>query len=174
MTTAKTARTLTRAGSARRGVRVAAVAAGLAVALVLTGCGSDDGGSEASSATPSATESTGGTEGSSGAESELRGNWLATTDGKAVALFVNGDEVAVFTGTSVCSGKVTDEATMRMLDLTCTDGSKDRTKGMVGSVTAKSLTITWEGDVGEETFQKAEGALPSGLPTDLPTATAGS
>ncbi|MGW0711088.1 hypothetical protein ACWD4G_34910 [Streptomyces sp. NPDC002643] len=179
MTTAKTARTLTRAGSARRGVRVVAVAAGLTVALALTGCSSDDGGTEAKeSAAPSATSDSGngdgGTGGSSGAETELQGNWLATTDGQPVALFVNGAEAAVFAGTSVCSGKVTDEANMRMLGLKCTDGSKDRTVGMVDSVTAKSLTITWEGDVGKETFQKTEGALPSGLPTDLPTATPGS
>ncbi|EKX68667.1 hypothetical protein Sipo8835_03635 [Streptomyces ipomoeae] len=174
-----TARTVTRATSARRRMRVAVAAAGLATALVLTGCSSDDGGSEAKepSAIPSATEAAdgdGGSGGSSGAQSELQGNWLATTDGKAVALFVNGDEAAVFAGTSVCSGKVTDEANMRMIGLKCTDGSKDRTEGMVDSVSSKSLTITWEGDVGKETFQKTEGALPSGLPTDLPTATAGS
>ncbi|MGW0844896.1 hypothetical protein ACWD26_33140 [Streptomyces sp. NPDC002787] len=175
-----TARPATRATSARRRVRVAAAAAGLAAALVLTGCSSDDGGSEAteSSAAPKATESSdgGGSDsgGSSGAQTEMQGNWLATTGGKPVALFVNGEEVAVFVGTSVCGGKVSDEANMRMISLKCQDGSDDRTEGMVDEVTAKSLTITWEGGVGEETFQKAEGTMPSGLPTDLPTASAGS
>lgn len=160
-------------------MRVAAAAAGLAAALVLTGCSSGgDGESEAkeSSAAPKATESAdGGDSGdSSGAKTELQGNWLATTGGKPVALFVNGDEVAVFVGTSVCSGKVSDAANMQMISLKCQDGSDDRTEGMVDEVSSKSLTITWEGGVGEETFQKAEGSLPSGLPTDLPTASAGS
>lgn len=178
MTTAMTARPATGATSARRRIRVAAGAAGLAAALVLTGCSSDDGESEAkeSSAAPTASKSAdGGDSGdSSGAQTELQGNWLATTGGKAVALFVNGEEVAVFVGTSVCSGKVSDAANMQMISLKCQDGSDDRTEGMVDEVGAKSLTITWEGGVGKETFQKAEGSLPSGLPTDLPTASAGS
>lgn len=173
-----------RAPSARRRMRVAAAAAGLAAALVLAGCSSgDEADSDAkeSSAAPTATESAGG--GSSGAETELQGNWLATTGGKAVGLFVNGDEAAVFVaGGSVCSGKVSDSGNMRMISLKCTDGNDDRASGMVDSVDAKSLTVTWEGGVGKETFQKAEGALPSGLPTDLtadlptdlPTASAGS
>ncbi|MFD9133765.1 hypothetical protein ACFVZA_15275 [Streptomyces bottropensis] len=177
---------MTRVSSARRGARVAAAAAGLAAALVLTGCSGGGNGPEAkeSSAPPKASDSAdgGGSKGSSGVATELQGNWLATTDGKAVALFVNGDEVAVFAGTSVCSGKVADEADMQMISLKCQDGSDARTEGMVDKVGSKALTITWEGDVGQETFQKAEGSLPSelptdlptGLPTDLPTASAGS
>ncbi|WP_236067849.1 hypothetical protein [Streptomyces brasiliscabiei] len=167
--------------SARRRMRVAAVAAGLTAALVLTGCsgGGDDGdgggsGAKDSSAgpTPSDGADGGGSGDSSGTETELQGNWLATTGGKPVALFVNGAEVAVFVGTSVCSGKVSDAADMQMIALTCQDGSDDRTEGMVDKVGAKSLTITWEGAVGKETFQKADGSMPSGLPTDLPTASA--
>ncbi|WP_371578221.1 hypothetical protein [Streptomyces sp. NBC_01314] len=177
-----TAKPVTRAASARRRMRVAAAAAGLTAALVLTGCSGDGGDSEAkesSSAAPKATDSadsadSGGSGDSSGAKTELQGNWLATTGGKAVALFVNGDEVAVFVGTSVCSGKVSDSANMQMINLKCQDGSDDRTEGMVDKVSSKALTITWEGSVGEETFQKAAGSLPSGLPTDLPTASAGS
>lgn len=180
MTTAMTARTATRRTSARRRVRAGAVAAGLAAALVLTGCSSDDGDSAAKepSATPTATDAAdGGTDsgGSTGGDKKLQGNWLATTGGKPVALFVNGDEAALFVvGGTVCSGKVSDEANMRMIELKCTDGTKDRTSGMVDSVDSKSLTVTWEGKVGKETFQKTEGALPSGLPTDLPTAASGS
>ncbi|WP_328837656.1 hypothetical protein [Streptomyces europaeiscabiei] len=173
-----TAQPVTRAFSAGPRMRVAAAAAGLAAALVLTGCSSDDGGSDTkeSSAAPTPTDSSdsGGSGDSSGAKTELQGNWLATTDGKAVALFVNGDEAAVFVNTSVCSGKVSDAANMQMISLKCQDGSDDRTEGMVDKVSSKSLTITWEGGVGEETFQKAAGSLPSGLPTDLPTASAGS
>jgi hypothetical protein len=173
-----TAPTATTATSARRnlrprlhlGLRVTVAAAGLAAALVLTGCGGDSEAEKASAA-PTATDTAdgGGSGDSSGARTELQGNWLATTGGRAVALFVNGDEVAVFVNTSVCGGKVSDEANMRMISLKCQDGSDDRTEGMVDKVSAKSLTITWEGDVGAETFQKAEGPLPSGLPTGLPT-----
>ncbi|QYX83037.1 hypothetical protein K1J60_18890 [Streptomyces akebiae] len=167
------------ASSARRRLRVVAGVAGLAAALLLTACsggGDGDSGAEESSAAPSATKGSdsGGSGDSSGAETELQGNWLATTGGKPVALFVNGGEVAVFVGTSVCSGKVSDTADMQMISLKCQDGSDDRTEGMVDKVSAKSLTITWEGGVGEETYRKAEGSMPSGLPTDLPTASAGS
>nr|WP_308404467.1 hypothetical protein [Streptomyces sp. ATCC 21386] len=157
-------------------MRVVAAAAGLTAALVLTGCsgGSDDSATKESSAAPKPSDGadgsdSGGSGDSSGSETELQGNWLATTGGKPVALFVNGGEVAVFAGTSVCSGKVSDEADMQMISLKCQDGSDDRTEGMVDKVSAKSLTITWEGGVGEETFRKAEGSMPSGLPTDLPT-----
>ncbi|MEE1763502.1 hypothetical protein PUR53_31505 [Streptomyces sp. SP18BB07] len=164
----------------RRRLRVVAGVAGLAAALVLTGCsggGDGDSAGKESSAAPSATkgsDSGGGSGDSSGAKTELQGNWLATTGGKPVALFVNGGEAAVFAGTSVCSGKVSDADDMQMISLKCQDGSDDRTEGMVDKVSAKSLTITWEGGVGEETFRKAEGSMPSGLPTDLPTASAGS
>ncbi|MDX3522138.1 hypothetical protein [Streptomyces scabiei] len=163
---------MSRASSARRRVRAAAAAAGLTVALVLTGC-SGGGGSDAkeSSAAPEPSDSKdgGGSGDSPGVATALQGNWLATTDGKAVALFVNGDEAAVFVGTSVCSGKVSDGENMQMFSLKCQDGSDARTEGMVDKVGSKSLTITWEGKVGQETFQKAAGSLPSGLPTDLPT-----
>lgn len=160
-------------------MRVACAAAGLAAALALTGCSSGDDGESETKESSAAPTATGGADGdgsgdSSGARTELQGNWLATTGGKPVALFVNGGEVAVFVGTSVCSGKVSDTADMQMISLKCQDGSDDRTEGMVDEVGSKSLTITWEGGVGEETFQKAEGSLPSGLPTDLPTASAGS
>ena len=151
-----------------------AAAAGLAAALLLTGCSSDGDGSgtKESSAAPAASDSASGDDGgSSGAKTKLEGNWLATTDGKPILLFVDGKKAAVFAGTSVCSGKVSDAADMQMIELKCTDGSDDRTSGMVGSVSSKSLTVTWEGGVGEETFQKAEGGgTPSGFPTGLPTA----
>ncbi|MFF9774928.1 hypothetical protein ACF1HJ_14870 [Streptomyces sp. NPDC013978] len=165
---------------ARRRLRVVAGVAGLAAALVLTACsggGDGDSAGKESSAAPSATkgsDSGGGSGDSSGAKTELQGNWLATTGGKPVALFVNGGEAALFVGTSVCSGKVSDADDMQMISLKCQDGSDDRTEGMVDKVSAKSLTITWEGGVGEETFRKADGSMPSGLPTDLPTASAGS
>ncbi|MGW0292579.1 hypothetical protein [Streptomyces tuirus] len=160
-------------------VRVAAAAAGLAGALALSACSSDGGsGDDAASspAAPSASASA-GTGGDSGpgsgsgsgdsAGGELAGSWLATTDGKAVALVITGKQAALFgTGGSVCSGTAGEESGMRMIRLKCTDGSKDRATGMIDSVNASSLKVTWEGGLGAETYRKAEGGkLPTGLPT---------
>ncbi|MEU0585644.1 hypothetical protein [Streptomyces sp. NPDC006132] len=160
------------------GVRVAAVAAGLVGALTLTACSGDSGsGDDSASPSPSATASagTGGSDsgsdsgsGSGGAASdELAGSWLATTDGKAVALVITGSKAALFaTGGSVCSGTAGEESGMRMIRLKCTDGSKDRMTGMVDSVNKTSLKVTWEGGLGAETYTKAEGGkMPTGLPT---------
>ncbi|MEU0243042.1 hypothetical protein ABZ192_01725 [Streptomyces sp. NPDC006235] len=157
-------------------VRVAAAAAGLAGVLVLSACSGDGGSGDdsASSPAPSATASagTGGDSGSgSGSDGsgagELAGSWLATTGGKAVALVITGKQAALFaTGGSVCSGTAGEQSGMRMIRLKCTDGSKDRTTGMVDSVNGRSLKVTWEGGLGAETYQKAEGGkLPTGLPT---------
>jgi hypothetical protein len=160
-------------------VRVAAAAAGLAGALVLTGCSGDgdSGDDPASGPAPSATAST--ETGGPGAEpdaggagsGELAGSWLATTDGKAVALVITGKQAALFaTGGSICSGTAQEESGTRTIRLKCTDGSKNRATGTVGSVTGSSMKVTWEGGLGEETYTKAEGGK---LPTNLPTASLG-
>ncbi|MEU8982441.1 hypothetical protein [Streptomyces sp. NPDC048309] len=176
MTTASSAtfpRTRTRT---RTRARIAAAAAGLAVALVLTGCGSGGDGSGDKSATPStsATESAdtgGGSGGTSTGGGKLAGSWLATTDGKAVALVITGNQAALFaTGGSVCSGTAGDEAGMQMIHLKCTDGNKDRASGMVTHVDSTSLRVKWEG-FGQEIYTKSEGGQ---LPTGLPTASLGS
>ena len=60
---------------------------------------------------------------------------------------------------------------MRMIRLTCSDGSKSRAVGMVDSVSGTTLKVTWEGDLGKETYTKSEGGQ---LPTGLPTASLGS
>ncbi|MEU1915535.1 hypothetical protein AB0E95_34770 [Streptomyces massasporeus] len=154
-------------------VRVAAAAAGLAGVLVLSACSSDGGsGDDSASASPSATSSagTGGDSGSGSGDAaggELAGSWLATTDGKAVALVITGKQAALFgTGGSVCSGTAGEESGMRMIRLKCTDGSKDRATGMVDSVDGSSLKVTWQGGLGAETYRKTEGGkLPTGLPT---------
>ncbi|TQJ54751.1 hypothetical protein OHU34_18875 [Streptomyces sp. NBC_00080] len=161
-------------GASRRPVRAAAVAAAatLAGVLVLTGCSDDGGSDDGSSATP--TTATGGTGGATdsasasvSASGELEGSWLATTDGKAVALIITGKQAALFvTGGTVCSGTAGEEAGMQMIHLKCTSGTDDRTTGMVDSADAKSLKVTWSGAVGKETFAKAEGGQwPSGLPS---------
>lgn len=177
MTTATSATT---AALPRRRVRIAAAAAGLAATLVLTACGGgggdggdhgdrgDSAGKESSSPSATGTAATGGGSGTSEAQSELAGSWLATTQGKAVALIVTDEKAAVFeTGGSLCSGSVKEESGMRMIRLKCTDSSNDdRAVGMVDSVSDDSLTVTWESGVGKETFQKAPGGqLPTGLST---------
>jgi hypothetical protein len=154
-------------------VRIAAAAAGLVGVLALSACSGGGGSEDDSSASPSsaASSSGAGTGGSSGtsttASGGLQGSWLATTDGKAVAMVITGKQAALFsTGGSVCSGTAGKEAGMQMIHLKCVNGSKDRTTGMVDSVDKKSLTVTWEGGVGKETYTKAKGGkLPSGLPT---------
>lgn len=153
-----------------------AVATGLAGALALTGCSGGNSGSGSGSgdgsASPSASASgTAGTGGgsstSSTAKSKLEGSWVATTGGKAVALVITGKQAGLFTtGGTVCSGTAGDEAGMQMIHLKCTDGNKDRTTGMVDSVNSTALKVTWSGNLGEESYTKAEGGqLPSGLPT---------
>ncbi|MCI3278995.1 hypothetical protein [Streptomyces cylindrosporus] len=160
--------------ASRRQLRIAAAAAGLTGALVLTGCssgGDSDDDSSASASTSASATSTADTGGSSGeataASDGLQGSWLATTGGKAVALVITGKEAGLFsTGGSVCSGTAGKEAGMEMIHLTCTDGSKDRATGMVDSVNSKSMAVTWSGSLGKETFTKSEGGkLPTGLPT---------
>ncbi|MCK8437813.1 hypothetical protein G3I77_33880 [Streptomyces sp. D2-8] len=163
-------------------MRVAAAAAGLAGALALTACSSDgDSGDDSASSPAPSLSASAGTDGGSGdsgsgagsgsgsgeSAGKLAGSWLATTDGKAVALVITGKQAALFaTGGSVCSGTAGEESGMRMIRLKCTDGSKDRAAGMVDSVNGSSLKVTWEGGLGAETYTKAEGGkLPTGLPT---------
>ncbi|WP_128375372.1 hypothetical protein [Streptomyces cavernae] len=161
----------------RRRARIAAAAAGLAAALALTACSGDGDGdgdskepsataSSSASASPTATASADGS-----ADDDLQGSWLATTDGKAVALVVNGKQAALFsTGGSVCSGTAGEAAGMRMIRLNCTDGNKDRSEGMISELGSSSMKVAWEGFKTEE-FQKSEGGkVPSGFPTDLPSA----
>lgn len=173
MTSATFSRTRTMPG---RRMRVVAAAATLAGALALTACSSDGGseGDAAPSGSASASADTGGGTGggSASAAGALEGSWLATTDGKAVALVVTGKQAGLFaTGGTVCSGTAGEEGGMRMIRLKCTDGSKDRATGMVESLDKTSLKVTWEGGMGAETYTKAEGGK---LPTGLPTANLGS
>ncbi|MFD9024498.1 hypothetical protein [Streptomyces parvulus] len=156
-------------------MRIAAVALGLVGTLTLAACtddgGTDDGnsgGGGESSAAPDGSASTDTGGGGSPSAGELEGSWLATADGQAVALMVTGDKAALFaTGGTVCSGTAGEDAGTRIVRLKCTDGSKDRASGTVGSVDGKTLTMVWEGGVGEETYTKSEGgSLPPGLPTE--------
>ncbi|MEU9990066.1 hypothetical protein AB0E10_25350 [Streptomyces sp. NPDC048045] len=148
--------------------RTAAAAAGLVGVLALTACsggGSKDGSSSGPSATPTAGGSATGAV--TGASDSLQGSWITTSKGKIVALVVTGKKAGLFaTGGSVCSGTAGTETGMQMIHLTCTDGSKDRVTGMIGSVSKNGMKVTWSGRLGEETYTKADGGkLPSGLPS---------
>ncbi|MGW3494029.1 hypothetical protein [Streptomyces sp. NPDC001020] len=157
----------------RRQARIALAAAGVSTALLLTGCSSDSGdGADSTPSTPTststATADTGGGSGAPDAKAgKLEGSWLATKDGKAVALVITGKQAALFvTGGTVCSGTAGEETGMQMIHLNCTNGSKDRGTGMVDSVDSTSMKVTWEGGLGAETYTKSEGGkLPSGLPS---------
>ncbi|WP_311737215.1 hypothetical protein [Streptomyces sp. Ag109_O5-1] len=155
----------------RMPVRIGAAVAGLVGALALTAC-SGGGSDSGSSANPSGTTSAAAT---ASAESEsattsadvLQGSWITTSGGKIVALVVTGKSAGLFeTGGAVCSGTAGEEAGMRMIHLSCTDGNKNRATGMVDSVNKSGMKVTWSGKTGEETYTKADGGkLPSGLPT---------
>ncbi|MFE2096233.1 MULTISPECIES: hypothetical protein [unclassified Streptomyces] len=147
-------------------VRTAAAAAGLVGVLALTGC-SGGGSKDDSSPTPSATPTSTGTGAVTGSSDKLQGSWITTSKGSIVALVITGKQAGLFvTGGTVCSGAAGTEAGMQMIHLTCTGGSKDRVTGMVDSVRADAMKVTWSGKLGQETYTKAEGGkLPSGLPT---------
>ncbi|MFF1360185.1 hypothetical protein [Streptomyces sp. NPDC058297] len=155
-------------------VRIGAAAAGVAAALVVTGCSSDsgDGGDGGKSKeTPQASDNasagadTGGSgSGSGGKSGSLQGSWVTTSQGKSVALLISGKKVALV-GEHVCSGTAGDEMGMQMLTLKCADGNTDRNMGQVKSVDATTLKVSWEG-FGDDTFRKTDnGKLPSGFPT---------
>ncbi|UIX31905.1 hypothetical protein [Streptomyces sp. GQFP] len=183
MTSLNSVTSVTSVSYARGLLRRAGVAsvAGVAGVVLLAGCsgdgGSDDGagsggtGSSAASSSPSPSDSGSGSGSGSGgttaADTALAGSWLTTSKGSAVALVVTGAKAGLFaTGGMVCSGTAGKETGMQMIRLTCSDGNKDRAEGMVDSVDATSMKVTWESGLGTETYTKAEGGqLPSGLPT---------
>ncbi|RVU16720.1 hypothetical protein EOT10_35730 [Streptomyces antnestii] len=165
-----------------RRVRIGATAAGVAAALVITGCSSDsgDGGSggasgggkskgtpEASATAPAGGSDSGG--GSGGQSGSLEGSWVTKSQGKSIALLISGKKVALV-GEHVCSGIAGDEAGLRTLTLKCADGNTERNLGQVKSVDATTLKVSWQGS-GDDTFSRTDnGKLPSGFPTmGLPT-----
>ncbi|MFF8097733.1 hypothetical protein [Streptomyces sp. NPDC016675] len=165
-------------------MRAAVVVLGLVGTLALTACtgggedgdggGSATGGSGAGDKSSSAPSGSVGADpgggaggGSPSAAGALEGSWLATTDGRAVALMVTGDRAALFaTGGTVCSGTTGEDTGTRTIRLKCTSGGDDRATGTVESVDRTSLKVVWQGGVGAETYTRSEGGtLPPGLPT---------
>lgn len=169
---------MTSATFSRRQARFASVAAGLAAALVLTGCsGSEDGGGDEASSPqsqPSAAASSADADGGSGGGSGggtagadgVEGSWVTTKNGKLVALMFDGAKVALFsTAGSWCGGTAGETSGEQKIALKCTDGSKDRAAGVINSVNSSTMKVTWEGS-GEETYTRSEdGKWPEGLPT---------
>ncbi|MEV6116600.1 hypothetical protein AB0L59_30035 [Streptomyces sp. NPDC052109] len=151
------------------------MAAGLVGALAaLTACSGGGGGGgdkTASPATPRATASSASSSSAAavtGASDKLQGSWITTSGGKIVALVITGKKAGLFvTGRKAwCQGAAGEESGMQMIHLTCPDGNKDRVTGMVDSVGAKDMTVSWSGRTGQETYTKAEGGkLPSALPS---------
>ncbi|MFE9372636.1 hypothetical protein ACFYM2_23105 [Streptomyces sp. NPDC006711] len=146
-------------------------AAGLSVALVVTGCGSGENKtapatkSPAGSSAPSAAVPDGG--GSTAKGGDLQGSWTATSGGKTVTMVVADKGVGLLTP-HVCSGTVDESAGMTMLVLKCADGDTERTRGMA-TLQGDILQVKWQGG-GTDSFTRGKtGALPSGLPSKLPT-----
>ncbi|MEU6676835.1 hypothetical protein [Streptomyces sp. NPDC046925] len=160
-----------------RNVRIAAAAAGLVAALVLTGCSSDGGDGDDEGKDKSSAGSSAGAEGSSdadapdegsdsGADSGAKdgsseGSWVATADGNPLALVIAGKQATLLGENVLCSGTTGGDT----LTLKCAKGDSDRTNGTVESVNGTSMTVSWQG-AGKDQFTKTEGGkLPEGLPT---------
>ncbi|WP_351229589.1 hypothetical protein [Streptomyces sp. NPDC002133] len=155
-------------------------AAGLAAALVLTGCGSADGpdkdrGDAPATATPSGATG-GGPGGGSGSgdagPTDLEGTWAGLSDSKVIALSVKDSHATLVAGQHVCNGGVEDDATVT-LSLKCTDGDTERTSGTVDSNDGTTLVVSWSTGAKDSLTKTEPGSapsvFPSGLPTELPT-----
>ncbi|MFF9814227.1 hypothetical protein [Streptomyces sp. NPDC014006] len=152
----------TPAGRRRLTIAAAALTAALTLAACSGGGASDDNGKNTPPAsTPQPSASTGA--GTSQPTGTLQGNWLTTTNGKAVVLVLTDKQAALFTtGGSVCSGPIQD----RTIRLNCKGTATGHTTGHIDSVDKTTLKVTWVGDVGTETYTRSEnGGMPSRFPT---------
>ncbi|MFG2722841.1 hypothetical protein ACGFW5_31760 [Streptomyces sp. NPDC048416] len=147
----------------------AIAAAGLSVALVLTGCASSDTKADPATKSPSGSggSSSGSDNGAPAKSSDLQGSWTATTGGKTVTMVIAGKGVGLLSP-HVCSGAVTESGSMTMLTLKCADQNTERTQGMA-TIKGDTLQVTWQG-AGTDSFTRGKtgSSLPSGLPTAVP------
>lgn len=151
-----------------RFVRTTAVAVGLVAASALTGCASGDGdGTGTGTPSPSSTQA-GGEDGGNGTVQDLEGTWTGLSDGKPVALSVQGDNAAVVADGHACTGEVRDMGE-KTLALKCADGDTDRTTGSIESNDGTTLVVSWDAGKKDTLRKSAAGELPDGLPTGLPT-----
>ena len=145
-------------------------AAGLAVALVLTGCGSSKSDAKPAPKSPSGSDSSSsapGGDGTPATSKELQGSWTTTSGGKTVAMAIADKGVGLLSP-HVCSGTVAETSGMTMLTLKCADGNTERTQGMA-TINGDKLQVKWEGG-GTDSFTRGKtGSLPAGLPTGVPT-----
>ncbi|WP_369215381.1 hypothetical protein [Streptomyces flavofungini] len=152
--------------------------AALAAVLAVAGCGSDgDGGGVGGGGKKDRGSSSSGGSGDSGSSGSgsgakgagLEGSWVATADGKPLALVIH-EKTATLVGEDVlCNGTTGDKAGSRTIDLTCPKGDSARTAGRVESVDAKTLKVVWEGAGRDEFLRTDGGELPDGLPTGVPS-----
>ncbi|MFE9405884.1 hypothetical protein ACFYNY_29735 [Streptomyces sp. NPDC006530] len=156
-------------------IRTAGIAAaGLSVALVLTGCGSGDGGGDKKAA-PTASATGAATTGTDGAGTVKAGDltgpaWFSETDKDVVLLFTSQKTVTL-TGRHLCVGKFDSADGMTMVTMSeCNGDDKDkRSRGML-KLTNGTLEVDWEGFKKETFTRGTKGKLPTGLPTaGLPT-----
>ncbi|MFI6085367.1 hypothetical protein ACIBBB_31120 [Streptomyces sp. NPDC051217] len=157
-------------------VRSSVAAAGLVVALTLTGCGDSDSGDGAAKAKGSSAPATSepaasadeSTPATGGTADGLEGTWAGMTEGKAVALSVKEGQAALIAGEHICQGDVQDMGGEPMLSLKCADGNTERTMGSIDSNDGKNLVLSWEGGAKDSLAKTEPGELPEGLPTDIP------
>ncbi|GAA1507243.1 hypothetical protein GCM10009730_08810 [Streptomyces albidochromogenes] len=161
----------------REYVRTTVAAAAVAATLVLTGCsgdnGADAGGDKGKDTGANGTSGGGGQNstppgGDQGTSADVAGSWVATTDGKIIALIIQGSDAAV-AGEHVCTGTVAEGGKVT-LRLKCADGNADRTTGVVTpGAGGDSITVKWGSGI-KDTFRKSAAGdkLPEGMPSDLP------
>ncbi|OEJ25765.1 hypothetical protein BGM19_20890 [Streptomyces agglomeratus] len=163
----------------REYVRTTFAAAAVAAALVLTGCSGDSGGGTGgdkgrdkgaggSASRGAGQSSTGPSADQETSADDVAGSWIATTDGKIVALIIQGSDAAV-AGEHVCAGTAA-KADKVTLKLKCGDGNTDRTTGVVTrGAGGDSITVKWGSGI-EDSFKKSAAGdkLPEGIPSDMP------
>ncbi|WP_329034739.1 hypothetical protein OIE71_19205 [Streptomyces sp. NBC_01725] len=160
----------------RKIVRTSVVAAGVVVALTLTGCGGGDSGDDsakdkgARTSAPGEPDAGGGesTPADEASADSLEGTWAGTTEGKAVALSVKEGKAALIADEHICQGDVEEMGGEPMLSLKCADGNTERTMGSIDSNDGKTLVLSWEGGAKDSLAKTEPGKLPGGLPTDIP------
>ncbi|MFG2308654.1 hypothetical protein ACGFS9_08180 [Streptomyces sp. NPDC048566] len=76
-----------------------------------------------------------------------------------VVLHIDGPRVELI-GSHRCQGKVAKEDGLNVIRLKCDDGNTDRTVGRVYGLSAKTMTVDWEG-FGADMFRRATHATGS-------------
>jgi hypothetical protein len=170
-----------------------AVAATVAAALLVSGCGSSEdesgkedkgggkpgaaaSGSPSGSGSPSASGSGSGSEktpdegtgadqpSSDGKPARLAGIWRTKAGGKEFVLTIAGDAVTLLRQQANCKGRVVEDGG-KALVLSCPGGTgEDRTNGKVRGLKAKAMKVTWNGGA-TDTYTKVADA-PVKLPKD--------